>query len=130
MAAAATSPSRAAASTASAGTGAFPTWGGIRSTWAGLGYERGKLGYPTGKETCSLVGAGCCQSFTGGSIHWSPTTGAVATTGAMRSTWASLGYERGKLGYPTSNESCSSATGPCSQRFQRGTITWNGSPGN
>ena len=113
----------------SPGTGAFPTWGGIRSTWAGLGYERGKLGYPTGKETCGLVDGGCYQSFKGGSIHWSPTTGAVATTGAIRSTWASLGYERGKLGYPTSNESCSSATGPCSQRFQRGTITWTAARG-
>jgi uncharacterized protein with LGFP repeats/GH25 family lysozyme M1 (1,4-beta-N-acetylmuramidase) len=113
----------------SPGTGAFPTWGGIRSTWAGLGYERGKLGYPTGKETCGLVNGGCYQSFKGGSIHWSPTTGAVATTGAIRTTWASLGYERGKLGYPTSNESCSSATGPCSQRFQRGTITWTAARG-
>jgi uncharacterized protein with LGFP repeats len=105
-------------------TGAFATWGAIRSTWGTLGYENSKLGYPTGNETCGLTGGGCYQTFQGGTIHWSPATGAYATWGAIRSTWGSLGYENGKLGYPTSNEICGLTGGGCDQSFQGGTIRW------
>ncbi|WP_346960674.1 M43 family zinc metalloprotease, partial [uncultured Arthrobacter sp.] len=103
-------------------TGAVPTWGAIRATWAALGYERGKLGYPAGKETCGLAGGGCYQSFQGGTIHWTSGTGAVATLGAIRSSWGKLGYENGKLGYPTANETCGLVNGGCSQKFQGGAI--------
>ena len=42
---------------------------------------------------------------TGGSgIYWTPNTGAHAVQGAIYAQWASLGYERGPLGYPTSDE--------------------------
>ena len=111
-------------------TGAFATWGGIRATWASLGLEKGKLGYPTGKETCGLVNGGCYQTFQGGTIHWSPATGAFATSGPIRATWGSLGYERGRLGYPASPEDCGLVNGACSQRFQYGTITWSAVQGS
>ena len=108
----------------SAATGAFATWGAIRATWASLGYEKGKLGYPTGNEKCGLLGGGCYQAFQGGTIHWAPGVGAFATWGAIRATWASLSYEKGKLGYPTGNETCGLVGGGCFQSFQGGTIHW------
>jgi uncharacterized protein with LGFP repeats len=111
-------------------TGAVATWGGIRATWASLGYEKGKLGYPTGRETCGLINGGCYQTFQGGTIHWSPATGAFATSGPIRATWGSLGYERGRLGYPASAEACDPVSGACSQRFQNGTITWSAAQGS
>ncbi|SDL48029.1 Pregnancy-associated plasma protein-A, partial [Arthrobacter sp. ok362] len=103
-------------------SGAFATWGAIRATWASLGYEKGKLGYPSGKETCGLVNGGCYQTFQGGTIHWSPGTGAVATWGGIRGAWGNLAYENGRLGYPTANEVCGLAKGGCSQTFQGGAI--------
>ena len=106
----------------SPGTGARATWGGIRATWGALGYEKGKLGYPTTNEICGLANGGCYQSFQGGDIHYSPTIGARATSGPIRAAWGSLGYEKGKLGYPTTNEICGLANGGCYQEFQGGTI--------
>jgi uncharacterized protein with LGFP repeats len=40
----------------------------------------------------------------GGSIYWSPRTGAHAMYGAIRRQWAVLGWERSHLGYPTTGE--------------------------
>jgi uncharacterized protein with LGFP repeats len=111
-------------------TGARATWGAIRATWASLSYEKGKLGYPSGNEICGLTGGGCYQTFQGGSIHWSPTTGAFATSGPIRATWGSLGYEKGRLGYPAAAENCDPVNGACSQRFQNGTITWSAAQGS
>ncbi|WP_414826661.1 LGFP repeat-containing protein [Arthrobacter sp. Soil763] len=111
-------------------TGAYATWGPIRATWGSLDYEKGKLGYPTGKEACGLINGGCYQSFQGGTIHWSPATGAYATWGPIRATWGSLGYEKGRLGYPAGAESCDSANTACSQRFQNGTIEWSAAQGS
>jgi hypothetical protein len=111
-------------------TGAFATWGPIRTTWGSLGFEKGKLGYPTGKETCGLINGGCYQRFQGGTIHWSPATGAFATWGPIRATWGSLGYEKGRLGYPAAAETCDPVNGACSQRFQNGTITWSAAQGS
>ncbi len=108
----------------STATGAFATFGAIRATWASLNYENGKLGYPTSNEICGLMGGGCYQTFQGGTIHRSTATGAFATLGAIRATWASLSYENGKLGYPTSNEICGLLGGGCYQTFQGGTIHW------
>jgi uncharacterized protein with LGFP repeats len=37
-------------------------------------------------------------------VYWSPESGAQPVTGAIYDAWASLGYERGALGLPTSGE--------------------------
>ncbi|SDK29285.1 LGFP repeat-containing protein, partial [Actinopolyspora mzabensis] len=39
-----------------------------------------------------------------GSIYWSEQTGAHTIQGAIRDKWASMGWERGPLGYPTTDE--------------------------
>ncbi|APX00383.1 hypothetical protein [Arthrobacter sp. QXT-31] len=108
-------------------TGAHITRGAILSAWAGSGYERGPLGYPTSDEVKGLKNGGSYQTFQGGVIHWSPATGARITRGAIRAAWAAAGYERGTLGYPTSNEFAFS--GGTVQNFQGGVITWTATAG-
>ncbi len=99
-------------------TGAHMTRGGIGSKWSSLGSENGKLGYPTNDETCGLVRSGCFNEFQGGSIHWSPNTGAQHTGGAIRSSWRYHGWESGRLGYPTTSERCGLAQGGCYNHFE------------
>ena len=100
------------------GTGAVATLGAIRAAWGAVGYEKGKLGYPTGRQLCGLAGGGLYQTFQGGTIHWSAATGAFATWGPIRATWASLNYEKGKLGYPSGKETCGLINGGCYQTFR------------
>ncbi len=102
-------------------SGTFAITGAIRSTWSGLDYERG-LGYPVMEQICGLQGGGCFQEFQGGAIYSSP-SGTFAITGAIRSTWSGLDYERG-LGYPTTTQSCGGVDVGCTQSFERGTINW------
>lgn len=104
-------------------TGAHLVRGGIRGTWAALGWENGRLGYPTTDELCGLVRGGCSEQFQGGSVYWNPTTGAHEVWGAFRAYWAGTGWERGSLGYPTSNEY--SANGMIRQNFERGYLLYN-----
>ena len=104
------------------GVGAYGTLGAIRSTWSSLGFERGRLGYPTGNEVCGLTGGGCYQGFQGGSVHYAPGTGAHATWGSVRDTWGTLGFEKSKLGYPVTAETCGLTGGGCYQGFQNGSI--------
>jgi hypothetical protein len=95
--------------------------------WASLGWERSFLRYPQTDETTTPDGVGRYNHFQGGSIYWTPGTGAHEVHGAIRGLWASLGWERGWLGYPTSNElSTEDGTGRYSE-FQHGSIFW--SPG-
>ena len=58
-------------------------------------------------------------------MHWSPKTGARATTGAIARAWAWNGHETGDLGYPTSGERCGLKGGGCYQKFQKGQIHWS-----
>ncbi|WP_346620375.1 Ig-like domain-containing protein [Blastococcus montanus] len=110
-------------------TGAHATDGAMRGAWARAGWENGRLGYPTTDAVCGLRGGGCWQDFQGGTIHWSPTTGAHATDGAMRGAWARAGWENGRLGYPTTDATCGLRGGGCWQGFQGGTIHWSPASG-
>lgn len=47
---------------------------------------------------------GYYRHHAGGSIYYSPATGAHAVKGAIRKLWAEQGWERGDLGYPTTDE--------------------------
>jgi hypothetical protein len=104
-------------------TGAHLVRNAIRSAWAAVGWETRELGYPTSDEFCRLVGGGCGEQFQGGSIYWSAATGAHAVWGPLRAYWGSTGWERGSLGYPTSNQY--SANGMVRQNFQRGYLLLN-----
>ncbi|WP_101650598.1 L,D-transpeptidase family protein [Brevibacterium ihuae] len=105
----------------------FTVSGGIGNAWRAHGGENGRLGRPTGEER-PLPGS-AYQHFEGGSIHWSPATGAHPTWGAVRSEWGSHDWERGTLGYPTSAERCGLTGGGCYQWFQGGQIHWSPASG-
>jgi len=107
-------------------TGAQSVHGAVRSKWAALGFETGPMGYPTTDESPSADGVGRYNGFTGGdgaAIYWSPATGAQSVHGAIRARWASLGYENGALGYPTSDEFA--VPGGRRNTFQHGSITFS-----
>lgn len=67
--------------------------------------ERGlDLGGPTSEEASTPDGVGRYRHFARGSIYWSPSTGAHEVHGAIRDRWARLGWERGPVGYPMTDE--------------------------
>jgi hypothetical protein len=109
-------------------SGAHPVGGAIRTRWGQLGWERGHLGYPVGAAVCGLRDGGCRQSFQGGSVFWSPASGAHPVNGAIRTRWGQLGWERGRLGYPVEAPRTLHA-GNVSQRFQGGSLTWTAATG-
>jgi uncharacterized protein with LGFP repeats len=77
--------------------------GAIFARWKAMGGMTGPLGAPTSPET---PGEGQIRyvTFDKGAIYWSPASGAAPVTGAIYDAWASLGFERGALGLPTSAE--------------------------
>lgn len=104
--------------------GAHAVWGAIFQKWAQLNWENGPMGYPTTDETKTPDGIGRFNHFEkGGSIYWTPDTGANAVWGDIRKHWESLGWERSYLGYPTSDES-DFPEGGRANTFQNGGIYW------
>ena len=57
-------------------TKAHEVYGLIREKWASLGWERSFLGYPLTDELVTPDGRGRYNHFQGGSIYWTPGTGA------------------------------------------------------
>jgi len=96
--------------------------GAIHARWLELGGAEGMLGEPTSPEA---VGAGSAKyaTFEHGAVYWSPETGAQPVTGAIYDAWASLGYERGLLGLPTSAELAEPEW--VGQNFQHGTLNYD-----
>jgi glucose/arabinose dehydrogenase len=60
---------------------------------------------------------------TGRSIYYYPGIGSHEVHGGIRATWASLGWERSRLGYPITDEF--SVAGGRRNTFQHGYIFWN-----
>jgi uncharacterized protein with LGFP repeats len=86
-------------------TGAHAVLGEIHKKWEALGWETGPLGYPTDDESGTPDGRGRFNQFDkGGAIYFTPTTGAHAIYGVIYQKWAELTWERGPLGYPTTDE--------------------------
>jgi uncharacterized protein with LGFP repeats/GH25 family lysozyme M1 (1,4-beta-N-acetylmuramidase) len=95
--------------------------GAIGGLWRAQGAESARLGYPTSNETCGVDS--CRQSFAGGEVLWTASTGASAVyAGGIGSLWKSLGSEAGRLGFPTNTESCGVSS--CTQSFAGGEILW------
>ena len=104
-------------------TGAHEVHGIIRDKWKDLGWEPGVLGYPISDEVTTPDRNGRYNVFEGGSIYWTPETGAHEVLGRIRDKWKELGWEAGALGYPTSGEYA--VTGGRRSDFQHGSIEWN-----
>jgi hypothetical protein len=102
-----------------------PCWvhGAILDEYLALDAERGFLGYPTTDERATPDATGRYNHFERGSIYWSYQTGAHEVHGAIRDKWASLGWEKSRLGFPLSGEREFTEGGRYS-RFERGFIYW------
>ena len=111
-------------------TGAHEIHGAIRELWAALGFEQGFLGYPTTDELSTPDGRGRFNHFEGGSIYWTPETGAHEVHGAIRELWAALGFEQGFLGYPTTDEhDTAGGRGGRFNHFEGGSVYWSPTTG-
>ena len=116
-------------------TGAFAVWGQIGAKWVSLGREQ--YGYPISDERQCPDGRGRFNEFRSvhvngspeASIYWTPTTGAHEVRGAIRTLWAQRGWQRGPLGYPTSDEFSTGRGDERRSRFERGSISWTSARG-
>jgi uncharacterized protein with LGFP repeats len=108
-------------------TGAQSIHGAIMAKWAEYQWEVGFLGYPLIDEFATPDGIGRYNHLQGGSIYWTPATGAHTVLGAIRDTWAAQGWETGSLGYPTSDEH--SVPGGRQSDFQGGSLFWDATTG-
>ena len=79
------------------------------------------MGYPTSDVFCGLQDGGCGQHFERGSVYWSNGTVPSAVIGPLRDRWSALGWETGRLGYPT-REPAAYAHGGSWQPFQGGIL--------
>lgn len=110
-------------------TGAHSVLGAIGAAYQAEGGPDGPLGLPTSGETTTPDGRGRFTQFQNGVIYWSPTTGAHAIRGAIRSMWQERGAERGDLGYPTTDEITNPNKPGVVQGFQGGTVYWSSDTG-
>jgi hypothetical protein len=94
-----------------ASVGAHEVHGAILTLWTSLG--RTAFGYPVTDETAAPDGRGRFNHFRlvqllptkeDRSIYWTATTQAHSVIGAIRDKWAQWEWQRGKLGYPNSEE--------------------------
>ena len=110
-------------------TGAHEVHGLIRARWESLSFERGLLRYPITDETKTPDGIGRFNHFQGGSIYWSPSSGAFEVHGEIRNKYAALGWERSILGYPLTNETATPDGVGRFNHFQGGSIYWHPATG-
>lgn len=96
--------------------------GAIGARWLASGGAAGPLGAPTSPESAA-AGDARYATFERGAVYWSPATGAQPLTGAIYAAWASLGFERGLLGLPTSAEIQEPLW--VVQNFQHGTLNFD-----
>ncbi|WP_432561626.1 N-acetylmuramoyl-L-alanine amidase [Kineococcus sp. SYSU DK003] len=111
----------------SAATGARDVRGAIRQKWASMGWEGGRAGFPTTGD--SQAKGGWFNHFQGGSIYYSAASGAHFTGGAIRDRWAALGWERGGMGFPTTDDTPTPNGKGWYTHFQGGSIYWSASTG-
>jgi hypothetical protein len=78
--------------------------GEIKRKYDLWGGGNGFLGLPQTDETEAPDGIGRYNHFDNGSIYWTDHTGPMTVSGPIRSAWAALGWERGPLGYPITDQ--------------------------
>jgi len=103
-------------------TDAHEVHGAIRDAWAGMGWETSLLGFPVTNELGTPYKFGRFNHFEGGSVYWSPDTGAHEVHGDIRAAWAAMGWENSGLGFPVSSEYA--VPGGRASDFQGGTLRW------
>jgi uncharacterized protein with LGFP repeats len=101
----------------------------IRDAWGGAGWEGGRLGYPTTDQRATPDGRGAFVFFQGGSVYWSPATGARVVFGPVRDTWQATGWEKGPLGFPVSDVAVTPDGVGQYGHFQGGSVYWTRATG-
>ncbi|MFD0900381.1 DUF2599 domain-containing protein [Actinomadura sediminis] len=99
--------------------------GEILAKYQSMGGVNSPLGCPTTEERATPNGRGYFTHFQGGSIYWSPQTGAHPVWGAIRDKWAASGWEAGKLGFPADDELVNPDGQGRRQQFEGGTFYWH-----
>lgn len=103
--------------------------GMIGATWLASGGLASAAGAPTGNEICGLVGGGCFQTFAGGSIYYSPAGGTHFVPTASVAAWGATDWEKGPMGYPTTDYICGLVRSGCYQHFQTGSSLYTSAAG-
>jgi len=98
-----------------------PIW----EKWAELGWGWSFLGYPITDVRVTPAADGRYMHFEGGSIYWTPWTGAHEVHGDIRWKWSELGWEQGFLGYPITDETGTPDGVGRYSYFERGGIYWS-----
>ncbi|MBD2094064.1 hypothetical protein H6F90_02705 [Trichocoleus sp. FACHB-591] len=97
----------------------------ISAKYASLGTSNGFLGSPTIEIWYTPDGVGRFQHYeNGGSIYWTPRTGAHEVHGDIRAKWSNLDWERGFLGYPVTDELTTPDGEGRFNHFEYGSIYW------
>ncbi len=99
--------------------------GAILAKYQEMGGEESPLGCPKTDELTTPNGVGRYNTFVGGSIYWSPDSGAHPVWGVIGDKWGAQGWEAGSLGFPTGDELTNSDGVGKRQQFQGGTIYWH-----
>ena len=112
-------------------TGAWEVHGAIRVKYRRLGAVKGVLGFPTTDGRPTSDGKGGYNDFQNGSIYWDgkPEGEAWEIDPPIRDKWRSLGAEKSALG-PIIRDSTQTADGWRYNDFQKGSIYWDGKPGD
>jgi glucose/arabinose dehydrogenase len=111
------------------GTGARAVYGDIGTLWGALGWERGVQGYPLSSELGTPDGRGRYNDFQNGGIYWLPGVGARSVVGAIYGAWARAGWEGGRLGFPTTDETVTPGGAGRFNHFERGSVYWSPATG-
>ncbi|MFP5373057.1 MAG: hypothetical protein ACLGI3_20260 [Actinomycetes bacterium] len=106
-------------------SGAAMVQGEVLTGWWSVGGADGWLGYPVADWTA--VPGGKAGAFQGGSLYWSPATGAAAVSKELLGNWWSTGGIEGHLGYPVA--STGTVPGGKASAFQGGSIYWSATTG-
>ena len=104
--------------------GYYESRGKIREVWQEQGFEFGNLGFPLSDIQSSSSGI-YYQEYQGGFIVGRDKTGYYISTGKIREVWQRLGFEFGKLGFPTSNIKENPSSGIYYQDYEHGCIVGN-----
>ena len=94
----------------------------IAAKYAAVG-GAGRIGVPV-TDILNQPGGRSCDLSGGGSIYWSPATGAQLVHGAIKGRWLQLGGPDSALGYPTTDETAAAGGGFFNDFHNDATIAW------
>jgi hypothetical protein len=95
-----------------------------------MGWERGPNGYPTTDESTTQSGNGRYNNFQNGTIIWkNGEDSAYSVYGDIYAKWGSAGWDKGELGYPSTDESIAPCCDGKYNHFEHGSIYWTPATG-